>query len=111
MMHKKYEWHQNNPLCRKKLACYMGCMYQYQQNSITLILCVGHNGIFKQTKKKSLKPFIIPILDPFQNFHPLFKSRINLYIWMKFHLHLLEKVKKLRKANQEEVMNVIDIGL
>jgi hypothetical protein len=40
-----------------------------------------------------------------------FKSRINLYIWMKFHLHLLEKVKKLRKTNQEEILNVIDIGL
>ncbi len=76
----------------------------------TLILCVSHNGIFKQTKRKSLKPFIIPILDPCQTFHPLFKSSINLYIWMKFHLHLLEKVKKLRKTNQE-VLNVIDIGL
>jgi hypothetical protein len=30
---------------------------------------------------------------------------------MKFHLHLLEKVKELRKTNQEEALNVIDIGL
>jgi hypothetical protein len=89
----------------------MGRMYQYQQNSITLILCVLHNGIFKQTKRKSLKPFIIPISDPCQKFHPLFKSRINLYISMKFHLHLLEKVKELRKTNQEEALNIVDIGL
>jgi len=30
---------------------------------------------------------------------------------MKFHLHLLEKVKELRKTNQEKALNVIDVGL